>query len=1089
MISKKSLSFIGLKKLSAADRMKMVKSPEIGRSLMSSLTPTQIAELFPKYFLRQLPDVGILVSQTARERQVAQEQFQKTVQSAVVEKKEGGEGGVWTKIKKKFGFEPDTGKVHKPGEVPAQPAPTLSPEDLMTYNAIKSQPLGADDPKSKFLSTLTPEQLKAGGLEKVKDEQTGKEMYRYLPVESKVTEEDAIKSLEQNKATKSGLNANSNLIESKSEKTVSSLGINQRQFNSFREALAGIESSGGHYGIIGGAGNHYSGAYQFGGPAMKDAARSMGIEVPSRQEFLNNPELQEKFLDHYTALNHKTLMSISPKYRNMSPEERLGVLGYAHNQGAGGAAKWLRTGVIGHDANGTAGTKYTNAIASQLNKTAQADTIAVDPNTHTYTRETVLERQKLLQSQQESEETKRRIGALAGYTQSTMGTPGAPGTSGTAKLTDEQKAKWNFQHYNEISKQKDGLCARGTVHLAKQLFQGVGYFDKATIEFHGDASSQTHRNFFAQSGMYNAARPMTEDEMKLAAAGKLNLPGAIVTYGGGKWIKETKSYAGHSQMIMPDGTASSDFKQGRFLTLQDGHGDRPGRTNYNNPMITTLSDAGISHLVKVGRLPPSAASNINTQNIPTQLPSTPPKPEHPESFAPVDAVSDEEQKKGENYIRDNQPAAVSVTIKTPGAAPEFTQAPGVPPTAAPIPEQSPTAAPVKTEEKKKAEPPKPIAGVYRVDPKSFREASKPGAAREGYSGWMVDMASDEDIRTGFNNNKDAIEAGAYINKNWELHIKNVNHPKVKGVLEEYKGNVLTDITPKPKEEPKKVEPPKAEPKIEASVTTAPPAQPTTAEPPTIKQFVKGEGYAGLKDVPNPKYVPPQQQAPTAQAQPAPAAPAPAPKPAETPATSVSVKPTGTPEQNKPTTPPPASAPAPTATAEPKKEEPPKVPAKAEGGKVETGTGDISVYPIGGLRGDNAIAKDTNTAEPLFTMNTNRESVTPTGENGRANITPTAKDLNAAPVPQMNPMDALSAEIDNLRQQLATQGQPEGNQPAKPMQRTVTDRDPKMIDGLLDLTRQTFRNPTSERAFSRNNFQETGHAVTGGHYSLGNTTQA
>ena len=140
-------------------------------------------------------------------------------------------------------------------------------------------------------------------------------------------------------------------------------------------------------------------------------------------------------------------------------------------------------------------------------------------------------------------------------------------------------------------------------------------------------------------------------------------------------------------------------------------------------------------------------------------------------------------------------------------------------------------------------------------------------------------------------------------------------------------------------------------------------------------------------------------------------------------------------------------------------------------------------------GDNAIAKDTNTAEPLFTMNTNRESVTPTGENGRANITPTAKDLNAAPVPQMNPMDALSAEIDNLRQQLATQGQPEGNQPAKPMQRTVTDRDPKMIDGLLDLTRQTFRNPTSERAFSRNNFQETGHAVTGGHYSLGNTTQA
>ena len=47
----------------------------------------------------------------------------------------------------------------------------------------------------------------------------------------------------------------------------------------------------------------------------------------------------------------------------MSEKEKLGVLGYAHNQGATAAEEWLYTGVSGKDANGTLGDEYTSLIA------------------------------------------------------------------------------------------------------------------------------------------------------------------------------------------------------------------------------------------------------------------------------------------------------------------------------------------------------------------------------------------------------------------------------------------------------------------------------------------------------------------------------------------------------------------------------------------------------------------------------------------------------------------------------------------------------------------------------------------------------
>ena len=131
----------------------------------------------------------------------------------------------------------------------------------------------------------------------------------------------------------------------------------------YSNTIGQIES-GGKYDITGGANDHYQGKYQLGEAAKKDAAKRLGVKVPSRADFVANPELQEKFFRAYTEGNHQSLLKKNKKYAAMSPQEQQQVLGYAHNQGAGGASQWLNTGKAGKDAFGTSGTKYSEALAA-----------------------------------------------------------------------------------------------------------------------------------------------------------------------------------------------------------------------------------------------------------------------------------------------------------------------------------------------------------------------------------------------------------------------------------------------------------------------------------------------------------------------------------------------------------------------------------------------------------------------------------------------------------------------------------------------------------------------------------------------------
>lgn len=146
-------------------------------------------------------------------------------------------------------------------------------------------------------------------------------------------------------------------------------GMTAEQWDIYRNTLASIES-GGDYKAVGGSGNHYDGRYQMGKDAKSDAARILGIPDPghtpeAREAFRNNPEFQEKMFAAYTAANYNYLKN-DPLFKSLPKNKQIEVLGYAHNQGHGGAKKWMRTGEVGSDAFGTKGTRYSEALANNL---------------------------------------------------------------------------------------------------------------------------------------------------------------------------------------------------------------------------------------------------------------------------------------------------------------------------------------------------------------------------------------------------------------------------------------------------------------------------------------------------------------------------------------------------------------------------------------------------------------------------------------------------------------------------------------------------------------------------------------------------
>ena len=129
------------------------------------------------------------------------------------------------------------------------------------------------------------------------------------------------------------------------------------------QAVGQIES-GNRYEITGGYNNHYQGRYQMGRDALADVG--VGFTAADREAFLADPDAQDAAFRAFTLQNHATLSRLSLRYREMPRTEQLGILGYAHNQGAGGAIDYLRTGTAGRDGFGTNPEIYISAVGNGI---------------------------------------------------------------------------------------------------------------------------------------------------------------------------------------------------------------------------------------------------------------------------------------------------------------------------------------------------------------------------------------------------------------------------------------------------------------------------------------------------------------------------------------------------------------------------------------------------------------------------------------------------------------------------------------------------------------------------------------------------
>ena len=149
---------------------------------------------------------------------------------------------------------------------------------------------------------------------------------------------------------------------------LSGTGMSADQYEIFRSHVAARES--GSYAQPPNAGG-YMGRYQMGGEnsknnEIKDTANRLGVPVPTQQQFLSDPALQERFFENYTLDHHNSLMAQSEQYRNAPPAEKAAILMGAHLGGVQGVQNYLAGKSNAADSNGTRVGDYVTSMRQAM---------------------------------------------------------------------------------------------------------------------------------------------------------------------------------------------------------------------------------------------------------------------------------------------------------------------------------------------------------------------------------------------------------------------------------------------------------------------------------------------------------------------------------------------------------------------------------------------------------------------------------------------------------------------------------------------------------------------------------------------------
>jgi hypothetical protein len=104
------------------------------------------------------------------------------------------------------------------------------------------------------------------------------------------------------------------------------------------------------------------GQYQMGPEEIASAAKHLGIDAPSKEEFLKNPHLQERLFDAYTVQHAQELMK-NETFKEADPAKRAAILAGAHLGGVQGVEDYLAGKSDPSDKNKTTISNYVNSTA------------------------------------------------------------------------------------------------------------------------------------------------------------------------------------------------------------------------------------------------------------------------------------------------------------------------------------------------------------------------------------------------------------------------------------------------------------------------------------------------------------------------------------------------------------------------------------------------------------------------------------------------------------------------------------------------------------------------------------------------------
>ena len=767
----KNANYNALKKLSIRERLQAGSDSNMGQMLISMLTPTQAAELFPKYYQQRFPNIsGFLkalpTSVSAARQRAYEEQIENTA-SGDAAGSNFASGGYRKKWQQEIDRERQRSQISRKEQTPA---PQLSPEQRESFDALKSGDIDINDPRMKWLKNTSPDVLQSVGISVVKDK-AGLDKYHYTAPQ--VSDEEVKRDLSSTGNLKQMI-----------DNAAAKYKIDPRIM----------------YGIVRGESGHGNRYDQ----NINSREESWGPFQMNRASW--NPGLGSDF-ERETGLSVKDPATLNRQADWIASK----IAARGNNARRWVASQWYGYGSdVGgpkdFDVRAAGGDRDWNKSWGTMGAGPKSDLV-----TQNYSTQQINARREQLSSQREAE----RIGTLAKITQP----EGPQNADGSAQPANQPRGTDRWSSITPMGSKN--WCGRGVVDLAKKVFRGVDYFDKSPVKgaLGGDASSVAYGNqFFQKSGMYQQGQRVSVDQLTPEFIASLP-PGTIVAAGGGR-----ADGAGHIQMKIGD-RWMSDHVQSRFYMPTQ---NRP----YKDYTILRLTPQGQSYLADRGFFD---KSTIQQELAPKQTTVSPNPLPSKEKETPVNPDPTTQEVK-----REVQTLA------------SVTQPQGPVNAAGPISEQGKQQEPsqVKMETKKSTAvvEPTPSGARYKVNMSGFREMIKKDPANT-YPGFMIDMASDQQIVEGFNNDPRIKAAGVRIDEKGVLHVKNTNNPNVKEFLAgKDLSSAITKIEEKKKEEPKveakKTPEVKEEPKVE------PTKQPEVKkeEPKQAPTKVKAMAEGGTVDI-------------------------------------------------------------------------------------------------------------------------------------------------------------------------------------------------------------------------------------------------